>query len=218
MNAFIENPRRAPRAPVRCRARIANAQGGFWASPTSDYGPRGCQLVAPAPLAPGGRIFLELHNERIARPVQLEGRIAWCARTPPWRMGVAFEASSLPAARGFFDRLAAHYPGIDTYGRAPDRIADEAPLAPARPPEEEPLLTDHEARVLRALGPGRCAGSLVDALEGRGAEAAVNALFALLGRRYVVVGPADGDAAAGWAVVLAARGGAGVARAETALR
>lgn len=199
---FIENPRRAPRAPVRCQARIALKEGGFWSSPTSDYGPRGCQLLAPLPLTPGSRIFVELVNEKVERPVELAGRIAWCAKAPPWRLGVAFDAGSLPAANGFFDSLAAVYPGIDTYGRAPDRIPGDAPLAPARPPEHEPFLTDDEARVLRTLAAGRVADEVRTALPGEGA---LNAIFALLGRRYVVVGLPDPAAAASWSALLSAR-------------
>lgn len=215
---FIENPRRTPRAPVRCEARIAMREGGFWASPTSDYSPRGCQVISPEPLEPGGRIFLELSNDRIDGAVELAGRVAWCSRAPPWHAGIAFDEGSLAAARAFFDRLAALYPGFDTYGRAPERIAADAPLAPAPPSGPEPFLTDHEAQVLRAVGPGRAAGSLRDRFRGPAADAALNAMFALLGRRFVVVGPPDSAAAAGWAVLLAARAGADLARAEAALR
>jgi hypothetical protein len=218
MPEFIENPRRTPRAPVRCRARIALREGAFWSSPTSDYGPRGCQVVAPEPLTLGTRIFLELANDRIDGAVEVTGRVAWCSRAPPWRAGVAFDEGSLGAACDFFDLLASVYPGLDSYARAPERIPADAHLAPALPGGPEPLLTDDEARVLRAVGAGRSAGDLREAFRGAAREPAVNALFALLGRRYVVVGPADGEAAAGWAVLLAARRGADIARAEVALR
>jgi hypothetical protein len=204
MNQFILNPRRAPRAPVRCDARLALKEGGFFASPTSDYGPKGCQLLAPAPLNPGSRIFVELVNERVARPVELAGRVAWIAKAPPWRMGVAFDAGSLPAATGFFDQLAAVYPGIDTYGRAPDRIPEDAPLAPASPPEVLPELTDEEAEVLRAIGAGLRADELRDRL-GAGFEGSLNAVFALLGRRYLTMGPPDAATAAAWATLLSVR-------------
>lgn len=207
MEGFILNPRRAPRAPVRCVARTALREGGFWESPTSDYGPNGCQMLAPLPLAPGMRLFLELANERVDGPVQLTGHVAWTAKAPPWRIGVAFDAGSTPAATAFFDRLAAAYPGLDGYGRAPDRIPETAPLAPAPPPPDaEPLLTDDEARVLRTLGPGLRADALRDRL-GAEFERVANALFALLGRRYVVVGEPDSGADAGWAALLRGRAG-----------
>ncbi len=202
MADFILNPRRAPRAPVRCEARIALRDGGYFASPTSDYGPNGCQVLAPARLAPGTRIFVELVNERVPDPVELAGRVAWMSTVPPWRMGVAFDAGSIGAASRFFDRLAAAYPGIDTYGRAPDRIPEGAPIAPAPPPPFEPLLTEEEAHVLAALG----AGAPVDELRAHLGEAwnvAIHAFFALLGRRYVQIGDPDPAAAASWAALRA---------------
>src|SRR4051812_24109608 len=101
MSEFVLNPRRAVRAPVRCDARVALKEGGYWSSATSDYGPTGCQLLTPVPLPPGSRIFVELVNERVATPVGLAGRVAWTAKAPPWRTGVAFDAGSLRAASGF---------------------------------------------------------------------------------------------------------------------
>lgn len=201
MGEFIVNPRQAPRAPVRCEARIALKEGGFWASPTSDYGPRGCQLLAPGALAPGARIFVELVNERVRDPVGLAGRIAWTAKAPPWRTGIAFDEGSVPAAAGFFDRLAAAYPGIDAYGKAPERLAQDAPLAPAPPPEFEPLLTADEAFLLSEVGAGIPAGALRARLGERWTIAIVNALFALLGRRYLLVRGPDEAAAAAWAAL-----------------
>jgi hypothetical protein len=202
MPAYIENPRRTPRALVRCEGRVALREGGFWTSPTTDYGPRGCQLEAPGPLQPGSRIFVELLNERVGPAVALAGRVAWCAKAAPWRMGIAFDAGSVSAASRFFDRLTAAYPGIDTYGNAPERVPAAAPLAPAPPPNGvTTALTDDEVRVLRTLGAGRSAGALVEAL-GAGAEGPVNALFSLLGRRYVAIGLRDPAAAERWAPLL----------------
>ncbi len=197
MAGFIDNPRQAPRAPVRCDGRLALIEGGFWSSPTSDYGPRGCQIIAPLPLAPGMRIFVELANARTGA-VELSGRVAWMARAAPWRMGVAFDPASVPAATGFFDRLAAAYPGVDTYGRAPDRIPEDAPLAPAPPPDVEPLLSAEEAQLLAELGAGLRADALRARLGASFAGCSRHAMFSLLGRRYLVVGPPDPDAAERW--------------------
>jgi hypothetical protein len=174
--------------------------GGFWASPTSDYGPRGCRVVAPVQLDPGARVFLELENERVPGKVELAGRVAWGSRAPPWHTGLIFDDASLETAGRFFDRLAAAYPGIDAYGRAPDRIPETAPLAPAPPPPFQPLLTADEVRLLRELG----AGARADALKARIVdwERAVHALFALFGRRYVVMGEPDPRAAAAWGSLL----------------
>jgi hypothetical protein len=202
MPELILNPRRAPRAAVRCEARLALREGGFWSSPTRDYGPRGCQLLAPRPLTPGSRIFIELANERVEGCVQLAGRVAWTSFAPPWRLGVAFDAGSVAAAEGFYDRLAAAYPGIDTYARAPEGLPADAVLAPARPPELLPLLTPEEAEVLCAIGAGLRVAALRDRFAER-LEAALNATFSLLARRCVVVGERDEGAAAQWARLLA---------------
>ncbi len=206
MPDFIENPRRAPRAPVRCDARVALAGGGYWTGPTTDYGPHGCQLVSPTRLEPGQRIFLELVNERVEGQYRLSGRVAWASNAAPWRTGVAFDDGAVSTARDFFTRLAAAFPGLDTFGRAPDRIAADAPLAPAPPPALDPALLAEEVTVLEAVGEGAAAGAITERL-GPDRLGPVNALFALLGRGYLVVGAPDAPAAAAWAALLARRGG-----------
>jgi hypothetical protein len=161
-------------------------------------------VVAPARLEPGSRIFVELVNERVPSPAALAGHVAWTAPEAPWHMGIAFDGGSATAAGGFFDQLTAAYPGIDTYGQAPDRIPDDAPLAPAAPPPFAPALSDDEARVLSALGAGLGAAALRAKL-GDAWEGAVHGLFSLLGRRYVVVGDPAPAAAAGWTALRGQR-------------
>lgn len=200
MVQLIQNPRRAPRAPVRCEARIALEDGGFWAAPTTDCGPHGCQVVSPLPLRPGSRVYVQLANERVPGAVEIAGHVAWTSMDGPWRMGVAFDPGSFHAAGAFFERLAAAYPGMDTYGRAPDRIPADAPLAPARPPSIPPLLTASEAKLLAGIGAGAPAGTL-ETIFADDLDLGVHALFSLLGRRYVVFGPADPAAAADWAAL-----------------
>jgi hypothetical protein len=197
LDAFIENPRRAPRAPVRCEARVALRDGGFWAGPIRDLGPRGCQLLTPVPLAPGSRLFVELANERVKGPFQLSGRIAWSSRTEPWRSGVAFDDPSGRTSTQLFEQLAEAYPGLDAHKRAPDRIPVDAPLAPAPPPAVHPELLAEEVTVLRAVGAGLTAAALREKLSPRW-EASVNNMFALLGRGFLVIGPPDAAAAEAW--------------------
>ncbi|MGC3999693.1 MAG: PilZ domain-containing protein [Anaeromyxobacter sp.] len=197
MAEFIENPRRAPRAPVRCEARVALRDGGFWAAPTSDYGPRGCQVSSPQRLEPGSRLFIELVNERVPGPFQLCGRVAWASTDAPWRAGIAFDDASVVTANNFFERLTAAYPGLDTYGRSPDRVPVHAPLAPATPPGVEPLLTAAERDVLHELGAGM---TLAELREKAGQRWPVfqNALFSLLGRRYLSIASPAPDNARAW--------------------
>lgn len=201
MLEFIENPRRSPRAPVRCEARVALRDGGYWAAPTCDYGPNGCQVSAPLRLEPGSRLFLELVNERVPGPFQLSGRVAWSSTEAPWRAGIAFDEASVALASRFFERLAAAYPGLDTYGRAPDRVPADGTLAPLPPPAVEPLLTRSERDVLRAIG----AGKLVTELRAEFGEAWIdpqNAMFSLLGRKYLTLGEPDAAAARAWEPLL----------------
>jgi hypothetical protein len=201
MPEFIENPRRAPRAPVRCEARVALREGGYWAGPTSDYGPKGCQVSAPLRLEPGSRLFLELVNERVPGPFQLSGRVAWSSTQSPWRSGIAFDEGSVAIASRFFEHLAAAYPGLDTYGRAPDRIPLDGTLAPLPPPAVEPLLTAAECEVMRAVGAGLRADGLRDRFASRW-PLAQNATFSLLGRRYLTIGSASPAHARAWAPLL----------------
>jgi hypothetical protein len=201
MPEFIVNPRRAPRAPVRCEARVALREGGYWAGPTSDYGPNGCQVSAPLRLEPGSRLFLELVNDRVPGPFQLSGRVAWSSTAPPWRSGIAFDEGSVAIAGRFFERLAAVYPGLDTYGRAPDRIPADGMLVPLPPPVVEPLLTSSERDVLRIVGAGLGASALREQTGPRW-PAAQNATFSLLGRRYLTMGEPSPEAARAWVPLL----------------
>jgi hypothetical protein len=201
MPEFIENPRRSPRAPVRCEARVALREGGYWAGPTCDYGPKGCQVSAPLRLEPGSRLFLELVNERVPGPFQVSGRVAWSSMDAPWRSGIAFDDASVVLAARFFERLAAAYPGLDTYGRAPDRIPADGTVVPLPPPAVEPLLTAAERDVLRAVGSGRPVTELRVQFDAAWREAQ-NALFSLLGRKYLAIGVRDEDAARAWAPLL----------------
>jgi hypothetical protein len=201
MPEFIDNPRRSPRAPVRCEARVALREGGYWAGPTSDYGPKGCQVAAPLRLEPGSRLFLELVNERVPGPFQLSGRVAWSSTAAPWRSGIAFDEGSVVLASRFFERLAAAYPGLDTYGRAPDRIPADGTLAPLPPPAVEPLLTAPERDVLRAIGAGKSVAELRVHFGAAWGEAQ-NATFSLLGRRYLTIGGPSSDAARAWEPLL----------------
>lgn len=197
MTVVIQNPRRAPRAVVRCEARIALEDGGFWSSSTSDYGPRGCRVVSPLQVAPGARVSVLLANERVRGTVELAGRVAWTTRGAPGQAGIAFEAASFGAAGGFFDHLAAAYPGMDPYGRAPERIPGDAPIAPAAPPPFPPRLTASEARLLEGIGAGAQADSL-RVIFREDWDLAARALFSLLGRGYVVIGEPDPIAAGAW--------------------
>jgi hypothetical protein len=208
MSAFIENPRRAPRAQVRCDARVAVPAGGFFAVATTDIGPGGCQLRTPLPLPPGTRVLLELKNEAAGAPCAVSGRIAWSSAAAPdaaCRAGVAFDQAAPRSAGQFFERVTKSDPALVPAGSPPDRIRTDASLAPAPPPSADAFLLPDEAVVLRAVGPGIVAETLRERLGDRW-DRLVNPLFALLGRGALVVGPPDRAASAAWDAILARAG------------
>lgn len=201
MIAFIENPRRVPRAKLRCVARVATPDGARWMTSTHDLSRLGCQLATPCAVEPGTRVVVELDDDRAGPALSLGGHVVWCAAAPPWRAGVEFDRGGVAAASVFFERFAAGRPRLCAAVNAPDRVPAAAMLAPAPPPEAvTPVLSGQDARVLRALGAGRSASALVDDL---GPDGAVDALFALLARGYVALGAPNGAAARRWAPVLA---------------
>ena len=87
MPEYIENPRRAPRTTVRCDARVALGDGGFFAASTIDVGRGGCQVPTPTPLNPGARVFLELAHSNTPVPFRSSGRVAWARSGPAPRTG-----------------------------------------------------------------------------------------------------------------------------------
>ena len=195
---FLENPRKAPRAPLRCEARVALAGGGYWASPTHDLGATGCQITASGPLPVGASIRLELTDERVPGPVKLDARVVWCDEDEPWHTGLAFTPESAARARPFFEALLRAYPGLEGFVSPPERVAVDAPLAPGPAPRVDPELAPEEATVLDALGDGTTADGLRRKLGPR-FDALRGLLFAMLGHHHVVVGPPDPNAAAAWA-------------------
>lgn len=203
---FLENPRHAPRAPVRCDARIALPRGGFWGSPTYDLGAAGCQIVAAEPLPLGTTLTLELKEDRVPGPVTVTGKVVWVSEKGPWHTGLAFTPESAAAARPFFQAILDAYPGLDGFSHSPSRLPLDAPIAPGPAPRVDPELAPEEAAVLAALGDGMTVFALRDKLGARFSQL-VGPLFALVGRSQVVIGPPDRAAAAGWkdAVERAAR-------------
>ena len=133
--------------------------------------------------------------------VRMAPPASWSSKGPPWRSGIAFDEGSVAIASRFFERLAAVYPGLDTYGRAPDRIPVDGTLAPLPPPAVEPLLTASERDALRAVGDGLTVGEL-RRRSGDGWIGVQNATFSLLGRRYLTVGNPDSAAARAWGPLL----------------
>jgi len=185
MTEFVNNPRRAPRAVIGCDARVALKSGAFFEGPTVDYGPAGCQLVAPAPLAAEERVFVELRNGDVPESSLLSGRVAWTAGEAPFRMGVQFDTGSRDDAAYFYGRLASVHPELVEVDGVPDRVALDARVVPWERERDAAVLPGEE-EVLLAIGTGIRIRELRERLGDRW-EGSLNPLFALLARRLLVI-------------------------------
>jgi hypothetical protein len=193
MADFINNPRRAPRTVIGCDARVALKSGSFFQGPTVDYGPAGCQLVAPTPLAPDERVFVELRNRGVPESSLLSGRVAWTAGEAPFRTGVQFDPGSHDEAAWFYGRLAAAHPELVEVDEVPDRVALDSRVVPWKREGDAAVLPGEE-EVLLAVGTGIRIRELREKLGARW-DAAINPLFALLARRLLILedgSPSDG--------------------------
>jgi hypothetical protein len=185
MADFINNPRRAPRTVIGCDARVALKSGSFFQGPTVDYGPAGCQLVAPTPLAPDERVFVELRNRGVPESSLLSGRVAWTAGEAPFRTGVQFDPGSHDEAAWFYGRLAAAHPELVEVDEVPDRVALDSRVVPWKREGDAAVLPGEE-EVLLAVGTGIRIRELREKLGARW-DAAINPLFALLARRLLIL-------------------------------
>jgi hypothetical protein len=185
MTDFVNNPRRAPRTVIGCDARVALKSGTFFEGPTVDYGPGGCQLVAPTPLPAEERVFVELRNGGVPESSLLSGRVAWTAGEAPFRTGVQFDTGSRDDAAYFYGRLAAVHPELVEVDGVPDRVALDARVVPWERERDAAVLPGEE-EVLLAIGTGIRIRELRERLGDRW-EGSLNPLFALLARRLLVI-------------------------------
>ncbi len=202
MAEAILNPRRVPRAPARCEARCLLPGGAFWASDTTDFGPKGCQLAAPGPFKKGDPVKLVLTSERVQEALATTGTVAWASGRAPWRIGVAFDQPYLGTTGHWFDQLVRAYPGLATFQLAPDALEVTALVRLGPAPRLAPELAPDEVAVLRAVGAGATVAALRQKL-GQDWPAFEGVLFAMIGRKLLSL---DAAAAAGpeaWAPYLA---------------
>jgi hypothetical protein len=185
MTEYVINPRRAPRAVVGCEARVALKTGEYFEGPAVDYGPGGCQLVAPAPVSTEERVYVELKNQGVPSASRFAGKVAWAAGEQPYRLGVAFDEGSRDDAAHFYGELAAAHPDLVDVEDVPDRVPLDATVKPSRQEGDEAVLQG-EQELLLAIGSGTTLRALRDRLGPRW-DAAVNPLFALLARRLLRV-------------------------------
>ncbi len=207
MRGFVQNPRRWPRAPARCRVAVAY-RGGIWGCETEDVGPAGCQIVSPQLVATGGEVQLSIASARVPGKLSVHGRVAWASAAPPFRLGVAFTAPAAAGAPHWFNKLVKAEPGMAAaVRRIPERLPDTATLYLGPPPRLVDFTAD-EVAVLRQIGNGLRIDTL-RTREGARWPAAQVALFSLVARRVVTLSRAEAVPAFRWRDVLA--------RAETAV-
>jgi hypothetical protein len=185
MIEYIQNPRRTPRAPARCRTTVVSPRGTFEAE-TADVGPHGCQLVSPRHVRRGEPVQLEISHAAVKEPLRLAARIAWASNQAPWRLGVAFDAGAREDGCGWFEKVLASDRRLCAFRRVPDRIPVEASVFLGAPPRFVVDFTPDEAALLRAIGSGSSVAELRARLRDRW-TAMQRALFSLLAHQHVTL-------------------------------
>jgi hypothetical protein len=201
MADFVFNPRRAPRAPVRCRAEVAAGNGARWTAETEDVGPRGCQIVAPQKLAAGELVNLLITTEGLSRKLSVGGKVAWISPTEPWRLGIAYAEQDAAVSADWYDALVAKNPALAAYRGVPERISVDATVFLGPPPRLVMDFTSDEIQILRCVGSGISVGELMQRLKdiwGR----AQHALFSLIVRRHLVLSRGASVLPATWKQIL----------------
>ncbi|MFO0582044.1 MAG: PilZ domain-containing protein [Anaeromyxobacter sp.] len=201
MPEFVFNPRRSPRAPVRCPTQIITARGTVDAT-TEDVGMRGVQVVSPRQLHKGEPIRLILAHPTLKRALEIAGHVSWVSPHEPWRAGVAFDEQGLAASRKWYEQLVEANPGLPTLDRVPDRIALDAAVFLGAPPRWVVDFTVDEALVLRAIGSGATLEDLKVKLRDRWG-ACQRAVFSLLARHHVTLQRGQGVHPDAWKRILA---------------
>lgn len=185
MAEFIVNPRRAPRAPARCRTAVVSASGSFEAE-TEDIGAYGCQVVSPKGVRKGDPVRITIANDKVSSPLQVAGRVAWVSSRFPWRVGIAFDEAALPETSAWFERLIDANPGMRTLRRLPERIPVEAVVYLGAPPRFVVDFSEDEAALLRAISSGARIDDLMARFRARG-PAMERALFSLIARSAITL-------------------------------
>lgn len=201
MADFVINPRKGPRAPVRCRADVTGTDGSRWTSETEDVGPRGCQIVAPHRRPRGEQLLLLISTEGMSRSLRVAGRIAWVSAAEPWRLGVAYADQDAAVAADWYDALVAKNPALSAYRGVPDRISVEAMLFLGPPPKLVMDFNTDEIQILRCVGSGISVGELRSRLREIW-DRAQHALFSLLVRRHLVLARGASVLPATWKPIL----------------
>ncbi|HYG68602.1 MAG TPA: PilZ domain-containing protein [Anaeromyxobacteraceae bacterium] len=198
---FLANPRRSPRAAARCRARIL-LPGTAWDAPTEDVGPRGCRLVVPQRLETGAQVRVALRTDAVPDQLVVAGRVAWAARTAPFRVGIAFVEGAVVASTRWFEQLLSARPELSDARRMASHLPLDAMIFLGRPPKYLIDFSRDEAAVLRHVASGVTVRELRYALRGR-PEEATRAIFSLLARQHLTLSRGASVHPTAWRRILA---------------
>jgi hypothetical protein len=185
MVGFIANPRRSPRTPARCRARVVSAAATFEAA-TEDLGHHGCQVIAPRLVREGEPLRLTLSDARVSEPLAVAGRVAWASAHAPWRLGIAFDDAAVRASARFVSELLEAYPSLTPAARFPDRIPLDTVVYLATPPRLVVDFTRDEVDLLRAVASGARIDELLARFRDRWPRIQT-ALYSLLARNHLAL-------------------------------
>lgn len=185
MPEYLENPRRVPREPVRCRALVV-ARSARIETTTEDVGARGCQVVLPAAVQRGEPVALTLSAPRIAAILRIGGRVAWVSPRAPWRVGIAFTPESLGEAARWMEAL--RHAAPELFGSArplQDKVAVDAMVFLGAAPRLADF-TEDERTVLGTVWAGLRVGELRAKFAGRWPRMQ-RSFFALLAQGHLTL-------------------------------
>jgi hypothetical protein len=199
MPEYLENPRRTPRQPLRCRAWLVLPSGNVETA-TEDVGARGCQIVLPGAVERGRTLCLMLEAPRGVGTVQVNGRVAWVSPRPPWRVGVAFGAGDLTRTAQWLEGVRRNAPELFPARRTPERVALEAMFYLA----QVPRLVDFGEEDLAFLGRVGTGLRLGELRTGAGREwpALHRRFFALLEQGHLTLSRAAASHPSAWRAIL----------------
>ena len=196
---YVANPRRAPRAPTRCAARVEVGRQAI-ATETEDVGPHGCQVVMPAPLTVGQALRVTVQAPAGGAPLAVPARVIWTSSRAPWRAGLAFDASVYPATTQWWERLLASNPGLANFRRVPDRLPLDA-MVYLGPPPRFTDFTDDELQVMSRVANGTTVADLQARMGDRWGTGR-RMLFALLSRGLLTLSKGAASHVGVWRQIL----------------
>lgn len=201
----ILNPRRAPRAAIRCDVEIRHRLT-VWGGETEDVAPGGCRVTTSRLVDPGRIVKLAIRSDALPKSLLVFARVVWARAQAPASLGLSFESGGGAAAEWFKALVQARPAVLGAARNVPLRLAAATRVHLGAPP---PVLVDftvHELGLLRRVGRGATLSELVRSSPPDACESARAAIFALLARGHLVVDPAASSGPDAWLRALSRRG------------